>query len=144
MVTYSWLLIYNFGDKNVTVPLKKKKQMTEIYFYLKYEYNHYISNFFFIIRVKARAIPCPHQPPIRGDNTVLVAQGVTATPGATKQLLPLDKVLRESYIYIYIYIYNILVHYHRYFLSKIFRTSTKKRNTMMNKNGVIFSSTMVH
>ena len=31
-------------------------------------------SFFFIIqRVKARAIPCPHQPPTRGDNTVSVA-----------------------------------------------------------------------
>ena len=66
----------------------------------------YIYIFFFIIqRVKARAIPCPHQPPSRGDNTVLVAQGDTATPGATKQLLPPDRVLRELYIYMYIYIY---------------------------------------
>ena len=39
----------------------------------------------------------------RGDNTVSVAQDGTATPGATKQLLPPDRVLRESYIYIYIY-----------------------------------------
>ena len=32
-------------------------------------------NFFFITqRVKARAIPCPHQPPTRGDNTVSVGQ----------------------------------------------------------------------
>ena len=62
----------------------------------------YIYFFFFIIqRVKERAIPCPHQPPTRGDNTFSVAQGSTATPGATKQLLPLDRVLRESYIYIY-------------------------------------------
>ena len=61
--------------------------------------------FFFIIRVKACAIPCPHQPPTRGDNTVSVAQGHTATPGPTKQLLPPDWVLRESYIYIYIYIH---------------------------------------
>ncbi len=39
--------------------------------------------FFLIIqRVKARAIPCPHQPPTRGDNTVSVTQGGTATPGA--------------------------------------------------------------
>ena len=64
--------------------------------------------FFFIIQcVKARAIPCPHQPPSRGDNTVSVAQGGTDTPGATKQLLPPDRVLRESYIYIYIYIRQI-------------------------------------
>ena len=53
--------------------------------------------------MKARAIPYPHQPPSRGDNTVSVAQGGTATPGATKQLLPPDRVLRESFIYIYIY-----------------------------------------
>ena len=38
---------------------------------------------FIIQRVKARAIPYPHQPPSRGDNTVSVAQGGTATPGAT-------------------------------------------------------------
>ena len=48
--------------------------------------------------------PCDtlsHQPPTRGDNTVSVAHGGTAIPGATKQLLPPDKVLRELYIYIY-------------------------------------------
>ena len=56
--------------------------------------------------MKARAIPCPHQPPTRGDNTVLVAQGGTATPGATKQFLSPDRVFRELYIYIYIYIYT--------------------------------------
>ena len=49
--------------------------------------------------MKARAIPCPHQPPTRGDNTVSVSQNGTATPGATKQLLPQDRVLRELYIY---------------------------------------------
>ena len=64
----------------------------------------YVFFFFIIKRVKARAIPCPHQPPSRGDNIVSVAQGGTATPGATKQLLPPGRVLRESYIYIYIYI----------------------------------------
>ena len=65
--------------------------------------------FFVIQRVKARVIPCPHQPPTRGDNTVSVAQGGTATPGTTKHLLPPDWVLREyihthTHIYIYIYI----------------------------------------
>ena len=60
--------------------------------------------FFFIIQcVKVHVVPCPHQPPTRSDNTVSVAQGSTATPGATKQLLPPDRVLRELYIYIYIY-----------------------------------------
>ena len=56
--------------------------------------------------MKAHTIPCPHQPPNRGDNTVSVAQGGTATPGATKQLLPPDRVFKRIvYIYIYIYIY---------------------------------------
>ena len=63
--------------------------------------------FFIIQRVKARAIPCPHQPPTRADNTVWVAQGGTVNPCATKQLLPPDRVLRELYIYIYLYIRQI-------------------------------------
>ena len=59
---------------------------THIYVYIN-NLVHKIYAFFFIIqRVKARAIPCPHQPPTRGDNTVSVAQGGTTTPGATKQL----------------------------------------------------------
>ena len=57
---------------------------------------------FIIQGVKARAIPCPHQSRTRGDNTVSVAQGSTAT---TKQLLPSDRVLRELYIYIIYIIY---------------------------------------
>ena len=81
-------------------PFKKLYIYIYIYIYIYNNDNIYI--FFFIIqRVKARAIPCPHQPPTRGDNTVSVAQGGTATPGATKQLLPPDRVLRELYIYIY-------------------------------------------
>ena len=53
--------------------------------------------------MKACAIPCPHQLPTWDVNTVSVAQGGTAIPGATKQLLPPDWVLKELYIYIYIY-----------------------------------------
>ena len=37
----------------------------------------------------------------QGDNTVSVAQGGTATPGATKQLLPLERVFKKIYISIY-------------------------------------------
>ena len=37
----------------------------------------------------------------QGDNTVSVAQGSTATPGATKQLLPPDRVFKRN-IYLYI------------------------------------------
>ena len=56
----------------------------------------YIYIIFIIQCVKARAIPCPHQLPTRGDNTVSEAQCGATTPGATKQLLPPDRV----YIYI--------------------------------------------
>ena len=45
--------------------------------------------------MKARAIPYPHQPLSRGDNTVSVAQGGTATPGTTKQLLLPDRVFKR-------------------------------------------------
>ena len=63
--------------------------------------------FFFIIHVKACAMLCPHQPPTRNDNTVSVAEGSIAIPGATKQLLLPDRVFRRIiYIYIYIYIYT--------------------------------------
>ena len=48
---------------------------------------------FFVIQcVKARAIPCPHQLPTRGDNTVSVAQG---SSGTTKQLLPRNRVFKR-------------------------------------------------
>ena len=33
---------------------------------------------------------------IQGDNTVSVAQGDTATPGATEQLLPPDRVFKKK------------------------------------------------
>ncbi len=32
----------------------------------------------------------------QGDNTVSVAQGGTATPGATEQLLPPDRVFKKN------------------------------------------------
>ena len=70
--------------------------------------------------MKACAISSTHhQPPTRGDNTVSVAQGGTATPGATKQLLPLDRVFKRIYIYIYILVRSIksrdyIVHWEKY------------------------------
>ena len=36
---------------------------------------------------------------IQGDNTVSVAQGGTATPGATEQLLPPDRVFKKKPMY---------------------------------------------
>ena len=73
-----------------------------IYIYIHIYFHIYIhiyiySYIFFIIiiqRVKARAIPCPHQPLTSGDNTVSVAEGGTAIPGATKHLLPPDRVFK--------------------------------------------------
>ena len=73
-----------------------------IYIYI-YVYIHTYIYFFIIQRVKARALLCPHQPPTRSNNTISVARGGTAPPGATKQHLPPDMVLKELYIYIYIY-----------------------------------------
>ena len=40
----------------------------------------------------------------QGDNTVSVAQGGTATPGATEQLLPSDRVFKRN---IYLCIHKI-------------------------------------
>ena len=40
----------------------------------------------------------------QGDNTVFVAQCGTATPGATKQLLPPDRVFKRN---IHLYIHKI-------------------------------------
>ena len=59
---------------------------------------------FIIQRKKTRAIPCPHQPPTKGDNTVSVAQGGT---GATKQLFQRDRVFKIiMYIFIHIRLIN--------------------------------------
>ena len=41
----------------------------------------------------------------QGDNTASVAQGGTATPGATEQLLPSDRVFKRN-IYLYFYIHT--------------------------------------
>ena len=54
-----------------------------IYIYIQHTIFYHIY-FFFIICVKARAILCPYQPLTRSDDTVSVAHGSTATPGATK------------------------------------------------------------
>ena len=75
------------------------------------ELEHLETHFLFIIqRVKARAVPCPHRPPNRGHNTVSVAQGGTATPGATKQLFPPDRVIKRIiYICIYLFLWIVLL-----------------------------------
>ena len=90
-----------------------------LYIYI-YIYVIHIYFFFHIQRVKPRAIPCPHQPPTKGDNRVLVAQGGSATPGATKKLLSLDWVFRKI-IYIY-----------------IFSRSTKSRDYIVRSSSYIY------
>ena len=83
--------------------LKILKRKYTVVFNITYLNDVYI--LFIIQRVKVHAIPCPHQPSTRDDNTVSIAQGGTATLGATKQLLPPDRVFKRI-IYIYIYIYR--------------------------------------
>ena len=59
--------------------------------------------FFIIQRVKVRAIPCEStcdtlssSAANLGDNTVSVAQGVTATSGTINQLLPPNRVIKRN------------------------------------------------
>ena len=106
------ILIKYFCIQTKTFQNKSSNLPTYIFllFYLflhthTYIYIYIFFFFFFIIQhVKAHAILCPHQPPTRGDNTVSVAQGGNATPGATKQLLPPDRVFKRN---IYLYIHQI-------------------------------------
>ena len=49
----------------------------------------------------------------QGDNTVSVAQGGTATPGATEQLLLPDRVFKRNIYLIYLFIFI-------YFISEIY------------------------
>ena len=48
--------------------------------------------FFLFQRVQARAIPCSHQPPTRGDNTVSITQGGTTIVSYLKPILGLFSV----------------------------------------------------
>ena len=66
---------------------------------MRYIYFFFISSYNMRKHVRYHVL-ISHQP---GVITVSVAQGGTATPGTTKQLLPPDRVLKELYIYIYIY-----------------------------------------
>ena len=52
-------------------------------------------------------IPCPHQPPNRGDNTVSVAQGGTLYSWRYQAAFATGQGINSIiYIYIYIYIYT--------------------------------------
>ena len=54
--------------------------------------------------MKALAIPCPHQPPIKDDNIVLVAKAVLPLL-ALPSILPQERVFKRN-IHNYIYIYT--------------------------------------
>ena len=81
-----------------------------IYIYI-YTYTYiyiYIYIFFFYhTTCESTCNTLPSSAANQADNTVLVAQGCTATSGTTKQLLPLDRVFKRN-IYIYIYMPNQL------------------------------------
>ena len=83
-----------------------------------------IIEIFIIQRVKARAIPCPYQLPTWSDNTVSVAQYGTSTPGATKQLLPPDRVY---YYHHYHYLLPESFSHHHYLM--VFHWSLSDRKS---------------
>ena len=66
-----------------------------ILIYMKFwsSYSHYVYFFFDHITCKSTCDTLPSSAANQGDNTVLLAQGGTATPGATNKLLP---PVRES------------------------------------------------
>ena len=66
----------------------------------------YIYIYFFIIqRVKARAIPCPHQPPTRGDNSFGSSRRYCHSWHYQAAFATGQGIKRIIYIYVYIYIY---------------------------------------
>ena len=86
-----------------------------IYIYMKiiptYIYI-YVGIIFIIQRVKALAIPCPHQPPTRGDNTVSVAQGGTATALSYRNcvITPGWRLMRAGYRTCFHTLYDIYIY----------------------------------
>ena len=56
----------------------------------------YIYFFFFFIMQHVKVCAIPSSAANQGDNPVSVAQGGTATPGTTKQLLPPDRVFKKN------------------------------------------------
>ena len=69
---HMWQNIHFLNTKSLACMKKRKFQARNLIFIIQH--------------VESAVIPCPHQPPTRGDNTVSGVQGGTATPGATKQL----------------------------------------------------------
>ena len=81
-----------------------------IYIYIyTYVYNMYVCMciyFFFFYHTTCESMcdTMSSSAANQGDNTVSVAQGGTATPGATEQLLPPDRVFKRN---IYLCIHKI-------------------------------------
>ena len=88
--------------------------LSQLYYIYIYIYIYIYVYIFIIQRVNAHTIPCPHQPPTRGDNTVSVAQGGSYRNCVMNALLKsLQSQLHTHthtyiyYIYIYIYIASL-------------------------------------
>ena len=86
--------------------LVKDNVTNKIFAYKSLSHTHtnthiHIFFFFIIQRVKSTCDTLTSSATNQGDNTVSVAQGSTATPRTTKQLLPPDRVFKRN-IYLYI------------------------------------------
>ena len=86
-----WFQVLLFNSNNLTLVILQRISKQETQFF-----------FFIIQRVKAPYDTLPSSAANQGDNTVSVAQGGTATPGITKQLLPPGRVFKRN-IYMYIH-----------------------------------------
>ena len=62
----------------------------------KVNYTVLVFSMYFHHRCESMSDTLPSLATNQGDNTVLVAQGGTATPGTTKQLLPPDRVFKRN------------------------------------------------
>ena len=78
---FSWLLVYI--------------EVTPLFF-LKYIYNFFFHFFFHHTTCESTCDTLASSAANQGDNTVSVAQGGTATPGTTEQLLPPDRVAKAA------------------------------------------------
>ena len=67
-----------------------------IYSFINFKVNIYIFFFFHHTTCGSTCDILASSAAIQGDNTVSVAQGGTATPGATEQLLPPDRVFKKN------------------------------------------------
>ena len=104
-------IMWKFGLSEIYILINIHWALLEIYknpLILKYNHSQLIFFgryiFFHHTTCKSTCDTLSSSAANQGDNTVSVAQGGTATPGATKQLLPPDRVFKRN---IYLYIHQI-------------------------------------